>query len=201
MSAPMMRMAMRSRPDAVSSAAPLATAASASAASVPSRSKLGRVSGCKSESFSTWSAQAMSSAGPVAPMHSRMVLYARCDRPGRSSIGGWRTRSGSARPRARQSLQPCRVGPLVRNCVVAGRALAQPAVHLGDEGVDQVERHEGLDGATKAATVDADGASAVEHVLGQCQAYIEGCSEPSLATTFCRYMAELAPDSRVRTRN
>ena len=52
---------------------------------------------------------------------------------------------------------------------MTGRALAQPAVHLGNEGVDQVERHEGLDGATKAATVNANGAAAVEHVLGQRQ--------------------------------
>ena len=52
---------------------------------------------------------------------------------------------------------------------MTGRALAQPAVHLGNEGVDQVERHEGLDGATKAAAVNTNGAAAVEHMLGQCQ--------------------------------
>ena len=50
---------------------------------------------------------------------------------------------------------------------MTGRALAQPAVHLGNKGVDQVEWHKGLDGATKAAAVDADGATAVEHMLGK----------------------------------
>lgn len=52
---------------------------------------------------------------------------------------------------------------------MTGRALAQPAVHLGNEGVDQIERHEGLDGAAEAAAVNTNGATAVEHMLGQCQ--------------------------------
>ena len=50
---------------------------------------------------------------------------------------------------------------------MAGRALAKPAVHLGNEGVDQLERHEGLDGTAKAAAVDTNGATAVEHMLGK----------------------------------
>ena len=50
---------------------------------------------------------------------------------------------------------------------MTGRALAQPAVHLGDEGVDQIERHEGLDGTAKAAAVNTNGATAVEHMLGK----------------------------------
>ena len=166
MSAPMMRMAMRSRPDAVSSAAPLATAASASAASVPSRSKLGRVSGCKSESFSAWSAQAMSSAGPVAPMHSRMVLYAQM----RSSwpiIDRW----------IAYSIRFCAAS---RTSVITAMPRKPPCQKLRSGG--QSPR--------PSSTCSASA-----------RAYIEGCSEPSLATTFCRYMAELAPDSRVRTRN